>query len=93
MQRCSEKAFAMCQNRCQSMDVAFFLPGSECDHFNQVVNKPMTNADRIRAMTNEDLCELLMASPPCDSVSCLADTDCKECILAWLRQPAEGGTT
>ena len=50
--------------------------------------KPMTNADRIRAMSDEqlarvftdDLCELLCHSP------CTCDAECESHMLKWLRQ-------
>ena len=61
--------------------------------------KPQTNADRIRAMTDEELAMLLGAptivSPPwCDmNYDCpYADKDparCDLCSLDWLKQPAE----
>ena len=45
---------------------------------------PMTNADRIRAMTNEELAELL-EEMTYDSMEHRA-----EYWLRWLQQPAEG---
>lgn len=46
----------------------------------------MTNADRIRQMTDEELCDF-MAESICDSVDiCMNDTPCRECRLAWLKQ-------
>ena len=65
--------------------------------------KPMrttvTNADRIRSMTDEELVELHYSS----SAHCIADdptvcdrhdfignlTPCEQCYLKWLQQPAE----
>lgn len=65
--------------------------------------KPKTNADRIRAMTDAELAQMLCAGvdiqfchnlPECAE---LLDTDdgvpeekCMGCLMAWLRQPAEG---
>ena len=52
--------------------------------------KPKTNADRIRAMTGEELVEYLSnvhycPTPPiCDSTK-----NCEECCLVWLRSPVE----
>ncbi len=55
--------------------------------------KPITNADRIRAMTDEELANLLSTGTfICDKVKdewCAYDPDCYECCLAWLRSPAE----
>ena len=62
MQRCSKKAFAMCPNRkfCGTAEDAEFADDSECAEFNRAVeNKPMTNADRIRAMRDEELAEFI----------------------------------
>ena len=57
--------------------------------------KQMTNADRIRAMSDEELCKLLMAIPdiPCEQNGYpeKCNLKCAECTMKWLRQPAEGG--
>ena len=59
----------------------------------------MTNADRIRAMSDEELVNLHYSS----SAHCIADdptvcdrhdfignlTPCEQCYLKWLQQPAE----
>ena len=57
--------------------------------------KPQTNADRIRAMTDEELAEAMCIHLEC--YACPVDEcrggkkicDCKERILKWLQQPAE----
>ena len=61
-----------------------------------------TNADRIRAMSNEELAEWLTQEDEehayiqcsrcvCDkSGMCTEETICARGVLAWLRQPAEG---
>ena len=54
---------------------------------------PMTNADRIRAMSDEELAEAIISIPMCvgtdDDKDCEKD-GCKDCFLNWLQQPAEG---
>ena len=55
---------------------------------------PLTHADRIRAMSDEELCEFMMISPPCDEkISAMMKrnncNDCKTCIMEWLREPVE----
>ena len=53
----------------------------------------MTNADRIRSMTDEKLADLINreisycapTSGDCEKTS----NDCKACWLEWLQQPAE----
>ena len=68
----------------------------KCDEWPDPV--PMTNADRIRAMSDEELLELHYSS----SAHCIADdptvcdrhdfignlTPCEQCYLEWLQQPA-----
>ena len=61
--------------------------------------KPMTNADRIRSMTDEELVNLhysgsahCIASGPtvCDRHDFIGNlTPCEQCYLKWLQQPAE----
>ncbi len=55
---------------------------------------PMTNADRIRAMSDEELVSILMGVPdyPCDVKIPAGECDerCENCIMDWLQQPAEG---
>lgn len=61
---------------------------------------PMTNADRIRAMTDEELAEFMDKDYPfCKSLpecAALLDTEegipdemCRKCQLEWLRKPAD----
>lgn len=55
-------------------------------------NKPKTNADRIRAMTDEELCELLIkiCHHPCIAKNgdC-GQIECKDCWIEWLKQEYE----
>ena len=96
MLRCSPEAFAKCQTRhiCGKIEDATFMEGSECDRFNQsVMNMPVTNADRIRAMSDEELAVLFAdderACPP-KHLHCSKYVDkCNGCWLEWLRQPAK----
>ena len=46
-----------------------------------------SNADRIRSMTDEELVKLIIAGCPVPARSCRAS--CKDCIMEWLKQPAE----
>lgn len=48
---------------------------------------PKTNADKIRAMTDEELAYWIMC--PYDSPYCTGTDQCIECTLEWLKQPAE----
>ena len=53
--------------------------------------EPQTNADRIRAMTDEELVEVV----PCPSIfslfACRKSEPCRKCKLDWLKQPVEVG--
>lgn len=66
--------------------------------------RAMTNADRIRAMSDEELAEVIYKRiggelvcgnlPLCkddvDNDREIPDKRCIGCVLAWLRQPVEG---
>lgn len=56
-----------------------------CGHWSP--KKPITNADRIRAMTDEELAEFMSQIPSCpppDNRECPAE--CEDCWLEWLKQ-------
>ena len=106
MQRCSNKAYAMCPTRhlCGQIEEATFTEDSECAAFNRAVeDKPITNADRIRAMSDEELakhlvdtgwdCHLCAEHRRLDNEPFLCgekcDEKCAEHCLEWLKQPAE----
>lgn len=56
----------------------------------------ITNADRIRAMSDEELAEFIPNWSYTNACKCeeqsYADCNlkCEECVLDWLQQPAEG---
>ena len=55
--------------------------------------KPQTNADRIRAMSDEELAELL-CTDHCVQIrgnNKLCDGTCFLCVEEWLRQPMKDG--
>ena len=71
-----------------------FLTGrlTSCPDYKQ---KPKTNADRLRAMTDEELCDFLSQYKFCDICeegcdNCTYHGDCDKRLLDWLQQPAEG---
>lgn len=53
----------------------------------EIVEKPKTNADRIRAMTDEELADWNNFCPHIDG-ECTME-GCTKCILEWLKQPVE----
>ena len=64
-------------------------------------NEPLTNAQKIRSMTDEELVNLhysgsahCIASDPtvCDRHDFIGNlTPCEQCYLKWLQQPCVGG--
>lgn len=63
-------------------------PRIGCKYRKADEDKPMTNGDRIRAMTDEELAEHL-SSYICDnreSGDCQRFKNCEECKLSWIRQ-------
>lgn len=55
----------------------------------------LTNADRIRAMSDEELAVFLNNVNVCDArtheeCTLLFCAQCGDCVLNWLQQPAEG---
>jgi hypothetical protein len=57
--------------------------------------KTQTNADRIRAMSDEELVDFLGEYKSCDICdegceACSYHGDCNKRLLDWLKQPAEG---
>lgn len=100
MQRCSEKAWSMCPTRhlCGPIEEATFTDDCECAVFNQSVeDKPMTNAGRIRSMSDEELENGIRKlsvgyEPWCDRHCKMnGDDNCNRCLRIWLQKPAERG--
>lgn len=99
MMNCDPKAFAKCPTRhlCGTPEDATFAAGSECDQFNQqILHQPMTNADRIREMDDEELAIFLNKIVVCHNLK--KEGYCPNCplhgakpcdtegVLQWLRQ-------
>lgn len=87
--KCDARAFARCPYKKQCSDSpehTSFYEGTECDYFNQqVIHAPLTNADRIRAMSDEELAKWLEYE---------GGGACAEVCgwLNWLQSPAEEDT-
>jgi predicted RNA-binding protein with PIN domain len=60
----------------------------DCQHYRE-----KTNADRIRAITDEELAQWLIFEYGrcewCDENKDCTDADCLACVVGWLRQPAK----
>ena len=66
-----------------------------CRYRGKCEHKQQTNADRIRAMSDEKLCDFLSQYKFCDICeegcdACTYNGDCDKRLLEWLKQPAEG---
>ena len=57
----------------------------------EIVETPKTNAQKIRAMSDEELADVVANGVGCvlKAPHCM-DVDCTPCILKWLKQPFEG---
>lgn len=92
--RCDPRAFVRCpyNKSCLSPEQAEFTEGSDCEKFNRrVLEKPLTEADKIRQMSDVELSLFLY-----EITRCCADRNCGACpigdqncivMLYWLRQP------
>lgn len=84
MIKCDKRAFSKCKYKEYCGLDAEFSEGSECEKFNRlIIHQPMTNADRIRSMSDDELAMWLAKQAennPSDDP--LVWTD-------WLKQPAE----
>lgn len=99
MLKCDPRAFARCpyNKTCIPMEEAIFIEGSDCDRFNQkVLRAPITNADRIRGMTDRELAVFLYTA-----TRACADRTCHTCpigqmncivLIQWLKQEAACGS-
>jgi len=101
IKKCSAKAFAMCPDKylCTTLEEAVFMEGSDCEKFNEAADKqPMTNADRIRAMRDEELSEFLCSilSKDRDGCSgCVAEDYCYQGhtgMIDYLKEEYNGKT-
>ena len=64
----------------------------KCHYMGNCEHKVLTNADRIRAMSDEELANIIAGTPICEEsyMDCLLEgRDCETCLLEWLKQPAE----
>ena len=66
--------------------------GERCK-YESLGKPPITNADRIRAMSDEEMAEKIGLRPVCPvNGDCeKMSMDCIACWLDWLQQPAEEG--
>lgn len=64
------------------------------DHYAKWEETPPTNADRIRAGSNEHIAGVVCTGCPPGietGKQCTGDGACYDCWLNWLQSPADGG--
>lgn len=75
--------------KCRRFGACYF-DNEDCIGFEP---KTMTNADRIRSMTDEELVnqftETMGFCCPMKGVDCSLEPDCRACFDRWLKQEAE----
>ncbi len=81
MLRCNPKANAQCPDR--------HLCGP-------IEDKPMTNGDSVRGMSDKELVEFIGHNSLCDRIQregtwCEEHAVCENCLTVWLQQPAKEG--
>ena len=81
---------AKCTGKRCPMQVGFKV--DECNYKEcPYRTEPITNADYIRMMSDEELADVIANGVGCvrKAPHCM-DDDCTPCIRKWLQQPAEG---
>ena len=92
--------------KCEGCNGFIDMSGQFHEHKDDPFMPPMTNADRIRAMSDEEFasemnqrsisttCDIVCQGD-CKAIATLNKTSgevCKEIIMKWLKQPAEEDT-
>lgn len=79
--------------KCEKCKGFIYMSGSFHEHIEKPFLPPMTNADRIRAMSDEELAVFLgdddRCCPPKHPNCKNYINDCSGCFLEWLKQPVE----
>ena len=84
---------------CARKKYGYLCDGCIHDPDNKNLYEPMTNADRIRSMSDEELAGFLMKLMH-NNIQCFGEgmfpyhpcpqeQNCKQCGIDWLQQPAE----
>ena len=82
--KCNNLINGWCEKKIDSPDPNMVR---DCQYFWE-----KTNSDRIRAMNDEELANIMADTPICKEryIDCIKDgRDCESCLLEWLKQPAE----
>lgn len=92
--KCDPKTKAKCtfKIKCCGAYEGVYLAGSECDEFAQkVLSGPSTNADRIRAMSDGELAEYLVALVDDEFRGNVIYSKQEVDWIEWLKQPVGEG--
>ena len=89
MIKCKYEGTGIWNGRCTGTKEVDTCPGY--DNCKQYKPNYTTNADRIRAMSDEELAEVLYGDPVCVERRYCSEYGCKDCILDWLRLPIKDG--
>lgn len=89
--KCSEQ-FG-CDGLCGNCDELDKLVERLAEYEDKAEHKPVTNADRIRAMSDEELAAWLGEHLDCSAcpvgLACVHNNGCPGSLVEWLKQPAE----
>ena len=84
--------------QCESCQGLIDMRGQFHEHKEEPFMPPMTNADKIRAMSDEELAKFIATPCQCevrpkrDGFRECGNDLCLQYLLKWLRQPAEEDT-
>lgn len=97
MLKCDPRAFVRCpyNKSCVTPEQTEFAEGSDCDLFNKkILDKPPTNADRIRMMDDRELAIFLTTiTRACADYACdrcpIGNPNCVA-MIHWVKQKGDG---
>ena len=79
--------------KCEKCHGFIDMQGDFHEHIEKPFMPPMTNADRIRAMSDKELAAVIMCPMEFNGIKDLCAKNpghtCVECSLQWLQQPVE----
>ena len=84
--------------KCENCNGFIDMRGEFHQHKEKPFMPPMTNADHIRAMSDEELANFIpdwsyTKACKCDEQEFIGcDNQCEKCVFEWLQQPAEEQT-
>lgn len=84
MIKCDPRVFSRCKYHSQCEGDAYYREGSECEKFAKaILDCPMTNADRLRSMSDEELAKWMAEQAG------KGPSDDPTVWLDWMKKPME----